>query len=88
MTVTVPFPAAIAVSDVYILVPWNPANAASDQAQLTTDGTEVRSDIAIGTGAELSCIELGFDFSSQNNARRQSYWYGLIDDHVYRDNTK
>ena len=88
VTVTVPFERTIAVGDVFMVGPWSPSpDVTGDQAQLTTDGIEVRNDIAQGTGAEIRGVEIGIDFSSQANARQRSYYYVLLDDHLFRDNT-
>lgn len=83
VTVTVPFPRAIAVGDVFILVPWNTAGTGADGAdgcsalQGTTLIKEARQDIASGTGGAVSVTDLEFHESGD------SYVYFLLNDHVH-----
>lgn len=86
-TVTVPFLNDIAASDVFIIVPWTPADVAGDNIQLTTTLIEARQDIAVGTGIAMVVVDIEFDTSSQDNARRKSYVYGQLDDSIFRDAT-
>ena len=86
-TVTVPFLNDIAANDVFIIVPWTPADVAGDNVNLTTTLTEARQDIAVGTGIAMVVVDIEFDTSSQDNARRKSYLYGQLDDCIFRDAT-
>lgn len=74
--VVVPFLNDLAASgDQFVLVPWSPHRGAGQLSafQLTSDLTEVRQDIAVGTGIPGECYGLDFDFSSADQARRNSY---------------
>jgi hypothetical protein len=83
VTVTVPFPRAIAVDDRFIVVPWNTAGTGADGAdgcgflQTSTVFTEARQDIASGTGGEVSITDLEFHESGD------SYVYFKLRDHVH-----
>ena len=63
-TVTVPFPRAIAVGDVFHIIPWNMAGTGADGADgcgfvsTTTLFTEADSIRASGTGGEVSVVDL------------------------------
>lgn len=82
--VLVPFPRTIASGDVFVMSGGSVvAESANDNRQFTTNMQEVRADIAVATGAAAQTIEVEFDFSSQLNARRNSFEYILSDDHAY-----
>ena len=70
--------------DQYLLVPWTPFEGASGGAgskiNLTTDLTEGREDIAVGTGQYFRILELVFDFSSAVNASRNSFIMAMLGD--------
>jgi len=82
-TVLVPFENDIAAGDQFLAVPWTPADVAGNNVQLTTNLTEARQDIAVGTGADLRIVELKFDFSSVTHARNHSHVYAKFDDPIY-----
>lgn len=72
-----------ASGDVFIVVPWTPVDVAGNNIQLTTNLTEADQSIAVGTGAEFRIVELEFDFGGVEAARRNSFVYGMFDDHIF-----
>lgn len=81
--VTVPFPRTIAAGDVFVITSASVGlETLSDNRQFTTNMTETRADIAVGTGATAVTVEIEWDFSSTLNARRNTYEYLMADDHV------
>jgi hypothetical protein len=86
-TVTHPFPNAIAVGDQFLFGPWTPFDVAGNNLQQTTLLKEADQTIAVGTGIEARIMEWKVDFSSVTNARRNSYVYAILDDHILKDAT-
>jgi len=82
-TVTVPFPRAIAVGDVFMIIPWNIAGTGADGAdgcgfvQATTLFTEANAQIASGTGGEVSVVDL------ELNGASDSFVLFKLRDHVH-----
>ena len=83
VTVTVPFPRAIAVGDEFIVIPYNwvgtgAAGADGPMAvQTSTLFTEADASIAAGTGGEVSVIDL------ELNGASDSYVLFKLRDHVH-----
>lgn len=86
-TVTVPFLNDIAVGDQFIILPFNPLDVAGDNINLTSNLAEARQDIAVGTGIAAVHVDLEVDSSSVSNARRNSFVYAILDDHILKDAT-
>lgn len=76
-----------ATSDVFILLPWTPADVAGNNVQLTTDLASARADIVVGTGADMRPVELIVDQATVTLARNSSYLLAMFDDHIYRQAT-
>jgi hypothetical protein len=72
--------------DRYLLVPWTPfattSGGAGSKINLTTDLTEGREDISVGTGQYFRILDLDVDFSSPSNAQRGSYIIAMLGDVV------
>ena len=83
VTVTVPFPRAIAVGDVFHLIPWNMAGLGADTAdgsgfvQTTTLLLEANSVIASGTGGDVSVVDL------ELNGAGNSYVLFKLRNHIH-----
>lgn len=86
-TVIVPFANDLAVGDQYIIVPWTPGDTAADNIQTTTLITQAEQNIAVGTGADLRPVELGFDFADVTSARQNSYVYARLVSHIHGNGT-
>jgi hypothetical protein len=86
VTVTVPFPRAIAVDDTYLMCPWNvggdgaASGADGHNVQTTTLFTQADATIASGTGVEAAVIEL------ELNGTSDSYVLFMVHDHVFGEN--
>ncbi len=76
-----------AIGDVFILLPWTPADIVADNINLTTNLNNARADISLGTGADMRVVDLFVDMSSVANARNQSYVYAMFDDLIWRETT-
>ncbi len=82
-TVTVPFPRAIAVGDVFVVLPYNMAGTGGSGAdgpmaiQATTLITQANADGASGTGMEASVVDLDL------NGLTDSYVLFKLRDHVH-----
>ncbi len=82
-TVTVPFPRAIAVGDVFVVLPYNMAGSGAAGAdgpasiQATTLITQANADGASGTGMEASVVDLDL------NGLSDSYVLFKLRDHVH-----
>mgnify|MGYP001605975174 CR=1 FL=1 len=84
-TSVVPFPRAVAVSDTYLLLGWNPSSGVAITATLSTLFTEVRNDTG-GTGGGL--IQ-PVDLEIQSDApRTKSFLHFTFRDHVFGINTQ
>jgi hypothetical protein len=83
-TVIVPFPNAIAVGDVFIIVPWMPGDIASNNINLTTNVLDADGSVAVGTGADFRPDWVEIDFSSVAAAQANSYVYGWYVNHVFQ----
>ena len=83
ITVTVPFPRAIATSDEYLFCPYNIAGTGAAGAdgpgflQTSTLFTQADASIASGTGGEVSVVDL------ELNGRSDSYVLFVLRDHVH-----
>jgi len=83
VTVTVPFPHAIAVGDTFLMCPWNvtgPGASGADgmeAVQTTTVFTEADATIATATGGVASVVDL------ELNGAADSYVLFVAADHVY-----
>lgn len=87
-TVTVPFLNDIASGDEFILVPWAAADTAGNLVTLTTNLAEARQNVAAGSvGVTMSIVDMEFDFADTTSARRNSYLYCNISDHILKDLT-
>ena len=85
---TVAFLNGIDVGSEFILVPWNINSAVSNLVQLTTNLTEARQNVAAGSVGMISVLtDMEVDFADTSSARRNSYLYLKIADHVYDVNT-
>lgn len=86
-TVTVPFPRAIAVGDVFMIIPWNMIGTGADGSdgngflQATTSLTEANAQIASGTGGEVSVVDL------ELNGAGDSYVQFKLRFHVHDSDT-
>ncbi len=76
-----------AIGDMFLLLPFTPADIVSDNINLTTDLTAARADVAYGTGADFRVIELQVDQGSTYTARNQSLVFGMFDDLLWRETT-
>ena len=87
-TTTVGWYSNNAVGDVYIIVPWTPADVAGDNINLTSNLAEARQDIAVGTGMDFRILDLEFDLGSGvTPARENSHVIALLDDHIFNTAT-
>ena len=83
VTVTVPFPRAIAVGDIFHIIPWNIHGTGANGAdgcgfvQTTTLFKEADSVIASGTGGEVSVVDL------ELNGSGNSYVLFKLRNHVH-----
>lgn len=77
-TVIVPFANAVAVGDVFLVLPWMPGDNAANNVNFTTNILDARGDIAVGTGADLRPVEVEIDGSSITAAQNNSYVYAYL----------
>lgn len=77
ITVTVPFPRAIAAADAFLLCPYLPT--VTTAIQLTSDFTEVNAAIAVGTGGNGRAVELVL------SGVRDSHLHWLARDHAFNE---
>ena len=81
-TVTVAFDEDTVVGDNFLIAPFWPLDDGSVVAQLTTNFTEIDASIAVGTGAELICIEIGaLDLTREGTLK--SYGLFVSNDHWF-----
>jgi hypothetical protein len=57
LTVTVPFPRAIAVGDTFLAMPWNMADTGMDNIAASTLVTQADASIAVGTGGLATVVD-------------------------------
>lgn len=72
-----------AIGDIFILLPWSPADGAVANVNLTTDLASARADIAVGTGANMRPVELFIDQASVALARNGSLLYAAFNDSIF-----
>lgn len=77
VTVTVPFPRAIAASDAFLLCPYQPT--VTTAIQLTTAFTQVNASIVVGTGGAARAVELVLAGAGD------SYVHFMARDHAYNE---
>jgi hypothetical protein len=87
LTVTVPFPRAIAVGDVFLACPWNTTGTATagmdgiTTVQASTLLTQADASIASGTGGKVVVSDLVL------NGAYDSYVKFQLDDHIFKVST-
>lgn len=86
-TVTVGWYNNNAIGDIFMLLPYTPADVAGNNIQLTTNLDEADASIVVGTGAAFRIVDLEIDFGNVTAARNNSYVHATLDDHIFNVTT-